>query len=266
MKFNELAKIIDELMQENFRAALVEGNDRRLSLIVENMLTRLKDIKIDDPYASGAFDVSTAYNYGNSYKRSGKYLDAIALYMIASTKDCSGPESYNNIAAVLKLLGFQKAAYESYKVARLRFPGDYLLILRKSLLSFQLKNDDWYNDLKLLIKDDSTFDAYSQNLKNLYRGDEQINDVNQMFDQFKKRFNASQNPSTNQRRSKKFDENGFDKVGYDIDGYDKAEFDKSEHNKNNSKMSTSSLDQDINLCWASVIIFIVLLLGCLIVA
>ncbi|WP_407537883.1 hypothetical protein [Cetobacterium somerae] len=261
MKFNELAKIIDELMQENFRAALVEGNDRRLSLIVENMLTRLKDIKIDDPYAPGAFDVSTAYNYGNSYKRSGKYLDAIALYMIASTKDCSGPESYNNIAAVLKLLGFQKSAYESYKVARLRFPGDYLLILRKSLLSFQLKNDDWYNDLKLLIKDDSTFEAYSKNLKNLYRGDEQINDVNQMFDQFKKRFNASQNPSTNQRKSKKIDENRLDRKGYD-----KAEFYKSEHNKNNSKMSTSSLDQDINLCWASVIIFIVLVLGSFIVA
>ena len=230
MKFDKLAKSIDELMMENVADAIGEKDDRRLSLIIENMLTRLKDIEIEDPYASGALDVLTAYNYGNDYKRSGNYLSAIALYMMAVTKDCFGPEPYNNIAAILKLLGFYKSAYESYEVASLRYPDDYLLILRKSLLGFQLKNDNWYNDLRLLIKDDRTFEVYSSELKNLYSGDNQINDVNNMFKEFKVRFKTHSKHSNDltdrESNESKYDKNGYDKDGFDKFGYDKDEFDR----------------------------------------
>lgn len=230
MKFDKLAKSIDELMMENVAAAIGEKDDRRLSLIIENMLTRLKDIEIEDPYALGALNTIESYNYGNDYKRSGNYLSAIALYMIATTKDCFGPEPYNNIAAILKLLGFYKSAYESYKVASFRYPDDYLLILRKALLAFQLKNDDWYNDLRILIKDDKTFEMYSSELKNLYSGDNQINDVNNMFKEFKVRFKTNSKPSkafTNRESNEnKYDKNGYDKDGFDKFGYDKDEFDR----------------------------------------
>ncbi|MGL4997913.1 MAG: hypothetical protein ACRC5T_02820 [Cetobacterium sp.] len=244
MRFNELAKAIAELMVENVGVAIDENDDRRLSLMIEDMLTRLKDIQIEDPYAPGAFDVFGAYNSGNDYKRSGDYLNAIALYLIAATKDCFGPGPYNNIAAILKILGLYQSAYNSYKVASLRYCDDYLLILRKSLLGFQLKKDDWYHDLRILIKDDRTFETYSNELKNLYRGDNQINDVNNMFKEFKVRFKTHSKPSktlANKESNKsKYDEYGYNREGFNRYGY----------NKQGKKKSVAPIsDMDINISY-----------------
>lgn len=139
--FTDIAMELDRIMIRKIVPLIQkqdEKSDHALGKELVSLLQKVGKIRIVTFEGEPTFNFEPHYCYstGESFRRVGKYLDAIAWYLMSCTRECDFSSPYTAMAGLLKEYGKYEAAFEVYEYARKIFSDDWKVSVRMAILAY----------------------------------------------------------------------------------------------------------------------------------
>jgi hypothetical protein len=139
--FNDIAMELDRIMIKKIVPLIERHDEKSDNILGKELVTLLQKvgklrIVTDKGKPTFAFEPQYCYSTAESFRHVGKYLDAIAWYLMSCTRECDFSSPYTSIAGILKEYEKYNSAFAVYEYAEKLFSGDYRVNVRMAILLY----------------------------------------------------------------------------------------------------------------------------------